>query len=387
MTRWDIADVAVVGAGPAGAAAAIALARRNCKVVLVDNASEPRGWRAGETLLGDADGFLTALGVADWLEGSKQLESAAIASSWGSPDVAVTYAITNPHGGGWHIDRAAFERMLVDAAEAAGVQVWRATRATALERAGRSFELAGESREVHRRARAAFVVDASGTTRWAARRLGAVSTESPQRQIGLAARLVPSPTAEPWPPALLLEACETGWWYSVPVPDGHVIAVFVTDADLLPRPLKAEAAWRAALADSEHTRKRLDGYSPVAFRMDVCGTSRLSAPVGPGWAAIGDAAMVFDPMSSRGISKALAAGLEVAQALGEPPIGPDLVLAAYAQNCERQFAGYCRTLGSFYASETRWPESPFWQRRHRWTDSLTISSSQTPTAPEHHAHR
>jgi hypothetical protein len=30
-----------------------------------------------------------------------------------------------------------------------------------------------------------------------------------------------------------------------------------------------------------------------------------------------------------------------------------------------QFAAYLRTLADYYRLEQRWPDAPFWQRRHR----------------------
>ena len=284
----EAADIAVVGSGPAGSAAAIALASRGCRVVLVDDVPGRRRWQVGETLAGDAWGSLEALDVEAWLDTRAQLPSVAIASAWGSDEVVVTPAITNPHGGGWHLDRDAFDRMLVDRRrEAAGARVWRRTRATALARDAGGFDLAGSGTGRSRRIRARDLLDATGSARWAARRLGSEMTESPHRQVGLAARLTPSSAAEPWPPALLLEACEGGWWYSVPVPGRHAVAVFVTDGDLLPRGRKPELAWRAALRASTHTRERLGGHRVRAFQVHSCGTSRLSHLVGAGWAAIG----------------------------------------------------------------------------------------------------
>jgi flavin-dependent dehydrogenase len=381
----DRVDVAVIGAGPAGAAAATALARRGTRVLLVDDAPIRRRWRVGETLAGHAIGPLEALGADSWLE-QAQIASTAIASAWGSDDVVVTNAITNPYGGGWHIDRAAFDRMLVDGAEAAGARVWRRTRATALVRDDSGFDLKGDGRGPRRRARAPFIVDATGPARWAARRLGGAVAQNTRRQVGIAAHLVPSAKAEPWSPALLLEACADGWWYSVPVPGGRAVAVFVTDADLLPRGLDVKRAWRRALAAVENTRERLARYRARSFQVHPCGTSRVSAVAGPGWAAIGDAAMVFDPLSSRGIPKALESGLEVASALSASRIAPDLLLQEYAGRCEPQFADYYRTLCRYFTRETRWPDSPFWQRRHEWAAALPSPRRAAPPE-EQHAYR
>ncbi|NWG00437.1 MAG: geranylgeranyl reductase family protein [Thermoanaerobaculaceae bacterium] len=69
------ADVAVIGAGPAGAAAAVTLARGGARVVLCDRAVFPRDKVCGDGLLPDALALLAQLGVeeaqsAGWSVGS-----------------------------------------------------------------------------------------------------------------------------------------------------------------------------------------------------------------------------------------------------------------------------------------------------------------------------
>ena len=59
------ADVLVVGAGPAGSAAALVLARRGYDVVLADRAAFPRDKVCGDALIPDALAALATLGVLD----------------------------------------------------------------------------------------------------------------------------------------------------------------------------------------------------------------------------------------------------------------------------------------------------------------------------------
>src|SRR6185369_16381296 len=58
-------DVLIVGAGPAGSAAAITLARAGLDVVLVDQHSFPRDKVCGDGLIPDAHHALRRLGVLD----------------------------------------------------------------------------------------------------------------------------------------------------------------------------------------------------------------------------------------------------------------------------------------------------------------------------------
>jgi geranylgeranyl reductase family protein len=117
-----IADVAVVGGGPAGAAAAIELARAGRDVVLVDRATFPRDKICGDGLTTGALRLLEDLG----------LDPAAVASWQPVEDVVVrspsgreaTFPL--PRGQGLYAAvarRADLDAALLDVARAAGVRV------------------------------------------------------------------------------------------------------------------------------------------------------------------------------------------------------------------------------------------------------------------------
>src|SRR4051812_46129429 len=121
-----MADVAVIGGGPAGAATALRLARDGAAVVLYER-SDYRRPRMGETLPPSVNPLLRELGVWDRFAALEPVPSYQTASAWGGPEVAERSFIFSPHGHGWHADRAAFDRMLVEAAADAGVLVHRRT--------------------------------------------------------------------------------------------------------------------------------------------------------------------------------------------------------------------------------------------------------------------
>ena len=116
------ADVAVVGAGPAGAAAAIVLARANRQVVLIDKATFPRDKCCGDGLTAAALRRLEALG----------LDPASVAS-WESDDEVVVVTpngrklrLPLPSNSGQFVAaarRADLDLALVELAAAAGVEV------------------------------------------------------------------------------------------------------------------------------------------------------------------------------------------------------------------------------------------------------------------------
>ena len=116
-----IADVAVVGAGPAGAAAAISLARAGRQVVLLDKATFPRDKCCGDGLTAEALRLVEQLG----------LDPAAVASWQAVDDVVVRspsgreVVLPLPRGMGTFAAvarRADLDAALVEVARAAGVE-------------------------------------------------------------------------------------------------------------------------------------------------------------------------------------------------------------------------------------------------------------------------
>ena len=78
----------------------------------------------------------------------------------------------------------------------------------------------------------------------------------------------------------------------------------------------------------------------------------------------GDAASTFDPASSQGITTALRSGLFAGYALHDWfGSGENDGLLKYRQYLRSELEAYRRNYRRHYAAETRWPESPFWQRR------------------------
>ena len=84
---------------------------------------------------------------------------------------------------------------------------------------------------------------------------------------------------------------------------------------------------------------------------------------GPGWLAVGDAALSFDPLSSQGLLNALFTGLAAAVAAEAHLEGDADAMPGHARALAGIQAAYERHLGLYYAQEDRWPDRPFWQRR------------------------
>ena len=85
---------------------------------------------------------------------------------------------------------------------------------------------------------------------------------------------------------------------------------------------------------------------------------------GSNWLLAGDAAMTWDPLSGQGICKALESGMHAAGAIDRALDGASHSLDDYAQWTHDRFGVYMQSRAKYYRAEQRWPDAPFWRRRH-----------------------
>ncbi|HEX9038395.1 MAG TPA: NAD(P)/FAD-dependent oxidoreductase [Ktedonobacterales bacterium] len=186
-------DVAIVGAGPAGAASAIHLARRGVRVVLLDRATFPRDKPCAEYLSPAAEPLLRDLGVYETLQASRphRLRGFRIFAPSGrviQGDFAATHG---PDGRSIYetgpvIRRLILDGVIVDGARAAGAQVregWRLGQITLCPE-NYILEPVGGGEPI----KARLLIAADGIHSTVARRLGLHLTRS-MRKIGLVAHI------------------------------------------------------------------------------------------------------------------------------------------------------------------------------------------------------
>lgn len=341
-------DIAIIGAGPAGAATALALARRGYLVALLEQSNYDLP-RVGETLPPSIRKLLVQLGV--WERFLQQNHSPAfgVRSIWGRDETYSNDFIFNPYGAGWHVTRPAFDSMLTLAARDAGAKIHMGARLrTCVRDPAGAWLLDGVN------LRAKFLVDATGRNSSIARRLGARRRKC-DRLIGVAGFFASESGARD--SFTLIESIETGWWYSAQLPDRKLVAAFMTDADL-------RRDWKDMLGLAPHTAARLDRHTLTGdLLLRSAESSILEPAAGDRWLAVGDAASAFDPLSSQGIYAALDSGLCAAAAIDSHFKGDTAACAAYAASVGHHFDKYLQTQATYYNRELRWPDSPFWKRR------------------------
>ncbi len=302
---------------------------------------------------------------------------------WGSPHPHQEDYLSHARGVGWHLDRQRFDALFADACESAGVRVLRRTRVRDVQTQDKAHHLRLDGGDT---ICCRFVVDAAGRTAPIARRLGA-QTIQVDRLVGFA-RFFTGATGDP---RLTVEAIEDGWWYAAGLPGDRLVAVCLTDADLgRELGLHDADAWCRALRATTAIASRVgDAAAESDLIVRSAGSRQLepaaafeglddgqslkagSAGVPPakgvkgvGWLAVGDAASVFDPLSSQGIVKSLRSGIFAAYAVGDHLMrGDDSGLTRYRRFIADEFASYLKIRADVYAEERRWPDRPFWRRR------------------------
>lgn len=350
-------DVAVIGGGPAGAATALALRRHapDLRVALFE-AGDYRGYRAGEVVANSARAALAELGVLSAVKALGFRPATSVLAAWETAQPVEQHGLFSARGAGWLVERTVFDRLLAELAAEHGALLRLGCRVGGLERRGAGWRLVLAGGDA---CAARFLVLATGRSWGLARALGARVRVGDRLVGGL--RLLPD--RDDGYPGLAVEATAEGWWYTAPLAGGRRVLAWMTDADLAD--LRDEAGWRRALESTELVRHCAPCTgAPLHAGLHPAASTRLEPAAGPGWLATGDAAAGFDPLSAQGVTKALRAGLFAAYAASDSLAGRDDATERYAHVASREAATYETARATVYQSARRWPDSPFWQRRH-----------------------
>jgi flavin-dependent dehydrogenase len=347
-------DFAISGGGPAGSATGMCLARLGWRVAIFE-ASAFEDNRPGETLPPEINPVLRELGLWQSFQVQEPVESPGVISAWGGLHPQETDFTSNPYGPGWHIDRRRFDRMLFDAAEQEGATVFLGERVEFVRQGIGSLIKRRNERVVYAR----FAIDASG-------RNGIRLHGSRERIVDdlLLATIVQIPFSDNRQRDLrtLIEATPYGWWYSAYLPGNNLIAMFFTDRESYRR---GDGYIREQLSYAPLTQKRVAEARFVQTRTKVVpvSSSRRQRITGDAWLSVGDSACSFDPLSGRGIFKALRHGIAAAVAADAAMRGDVMALNRYADMVRQEFDAYVLQKNSFYAHQNRWPDRAFWKVR------------------------
>jgi len=350
-------DVLVAGGGPAGAVAARELSRAGWHTAVVERRRRPLPPRA-ETLPGAALPALERLELVETMENAGHPRVGVRRSCWGSEAPRERPALQNPYGEGWHVDRVWFDAALRTAAEAAGASWIDGSVREVQPLAPHAFQLVLGGQGERRLLRARGVVDATGRGAQIARGLGGQSRRL-NRLVAACATAAPAAELDG---VGLVEAVETGWWYSAPLGDGRYAIQFVTLAEIW----SSNRNLADHLRSANRTASRIDPQTMATPVLTLADSTSLDCCANPGWVAIGDAAAAHDPLAAAGLTMALRSGLRAAEALASwLRDGRTNDLETYDRMQRTAFDRYLRERAVLYSLERRWPRCPFWAQQGR----------------------
>lgn len=365
-------DVAIVGGGPAGCAAALTLAvYSKLSVVLIERDDEAD--KPGEFIPSSLMPLLDYLGIGSEALASCRRETHRLLASWGGDALRERSFLFSGSGHAFQIDRRCFEQILKEQARARGV-VFESASLRRAARTQQAWRLRLECPDAYSELEARFFVDASGRSARVAREQCAARHQGDR--LTAAWRMIElRPEGDTLGDgATMIEAVEDGWWYTARLPGERAVAAFFTDADLLQQGrLYRDDGWHAVLAASDYTCARLvdaSALGPIVVR--AANAQRLDRSHGADWIACGDAALAVDPISAAGIGLALLTGAHAGRVAAAASAGENVSNCGYSAEIARLYDEHRGLCQSFYEAETRWQAAPFWSRRQRASNRATI---------------
>ncbi|HEY1998186.1 NAD(P)/FAD-dependent oxidoreductase [Paraburkholderia sp.] len=310
--RTNSVDVAIIGAGPAGAVAAALLRKAGRSVLVLERQHFPR-FSIGESLLPQSMAYLEEAGML------KAVVEAGFQHKNGAQfiwrDKSSAFDFRDKHSPGWgttyQVERAVFDDLLIRCAAEQGADVRFGHTVSAMQTGSAPvLEVVaedGEAYQVHAR----YVFDASGFGRVLPRLL---HLEAPTGMPTRAAIFTHVRDGLPLDATDRNKICVAThperrdvWFWMIPLAGGRSSVGCVAEAAFLDCPEHERESKLRALIQQEPTLSRLIGEAP--FLMPVRHIGGYAANVerlhGPGYALLGNAGEFLDPVFSSGVTIAL----------------------------------------------------------------------------------
>ena len=312
----EIYDVAIIGGGPAGATAATLLARKGRRVVVCEKEEFPR-FKIGESLLPHSLETFDRLGVREKLEAHAfKKHGGEIATACGRRIMRFYFetAIQLKHRSSYQVERAWFDKMLLDHAAESGAEIRQPATIESVTFDDSGVTLKTSTGEI----RARYLLDCSGRNAIVGQQLDLkrrydhlqkfsvfAHFEGVQRDDGRDATLT------------RLVRGKREWFWLIPLDEKRTsIGVVMDIADYRAAKLSPEESFDAAIARSPLMRERMAGarrITPIHAVGDY--SYRNTRFHGPRWLLAGDAAGFIDPIFSTGVFLAIHSAEQAASAL------------------------------------------------------------------------
>jgi geranylgeranyl reductase family protein len=311
-------DVLVVGAGPAGSAAAAALAASGRSVVLIEAAAHPRPKACAEYASPRITEELRRIGLSDdrWMPEALPLRGMRVIRGADAVDIAYEDEDGSRHA--WGLERTRFDATLAGVAAERGARLAERTRFVGAVPADEGWIVSIAGPDGPSELRARWLVGADGARSRVARHLGVERAVRAPRRIGLVAHYEAVADLEDHGEMHVGRSHYVGL---APLPGGRLNVGMALPGDDRG---SAEARFTAAIEALPAVARRLAGsrrLTPIRGASPI--GHRVSRAAGQGWMLIGDAAGFIDPFTGEGIFRALRSARCLAEALAEGDVGAE----------------------------------------------------------------
>ncbi len=321
--KWD---VVILGAGPAGTAAATVLAERGKRALLVERERFPR-YRIGESLIPFTYFPLQRLGMIERMNASHFVKKYSVQfvsmDGRASQPFYFSQHWDHPCSQTWQVKRSEFDQMLLDNALEKGAQIlWDASARDLIIEGGAVKgvivrEKSGQEREL----RAPITIDATGRDGFAINKLGWRVPDQELKKVAIWSYYEGAMRDEGYDEGATTVAFvpEKGWFWYIPLADNVVSVGIVAEREYLYRDGKdLERIFNENVERNAWIKQHVSTGRRVAdFRVtgDYSYRSRHSSM--DGLALTGDAFAFLDPVFSSGVFLALRSGEMVADAAAD----------------------------------------------------------------------
>lgn len=355
----------VLGAGPAGGAAAGLLAHWGHDTLLVDRAGGRRP--LAESLPPSCTALLEATRLRAVVDAAGFIRATGNTVWWGGSTVRVEYF---PGGAtGYQVLSERFDDLIREVAAKAGATVWRPATALRVAPGADEHRVTCSTGEGEREVSARWILDCTGRSGVVAR----VARPTVNPALRTMAIVGEWEHAEGWGLAdeshTLVESAPWGWGWSVPVTPTRRFMTVMLDPAATPLAAGPDLALRYhdLLADLPALGPLVRGANLDGAPWACDATPYAGHPVlGDRILAVGDAASFIDPLSSFGVKKALASAWLAAVAvhtslLDASRSGP--AVALFAQREREYVAAATRELGAMSRDAGAPADGGFWGPR------------------------
>lgn len=367
MVQKNQYDVIVAGAGPAGCAAAIALKQSGINVCIIDRKSDETR-KVGESLPGASIRLLNRLGIPNletFLNAGDYKKCLANASSWGNEEWIYQSGITNPEGGGFHINRTAFDEALRKKAGDLGIPIYNALvdHINFTNDSEITIELKQQEHTEIKEVKAKWIIDATGRKASVRRKFGLERHKIDEQMAVTNWIKVPQTDIDH---ATRIKSVADGWWYTSLLPDQSRVISFQSLPEIIAKLHKNPEDFFRKFNEAHILPYVTNKNLSIQSKAIDAGTINPGIVTAKGLLCVGDAALSFDPLSSQGIFFALYSGIKAAESIVKCISSDDLqkeILANYQSIIERVFIENQKSRKYFYNSEIRYFNEPYWKSR------------------------